>query len=123
MNPRGSDPAGSFSGRHRLSHHSARNPAGGEKRPTTKRSTPFSWATGRPKVEFVGPQSVIERDSRQLLHVRAQNVNNLKFEGVRVPPLLLPMALAVEKSPAGFDSIYDETQGRIRRTQTFRRLP
>ena len=63
-----------------------------------------------PKVEFVGPQSVIERDSRQLLHVRAQNVNNLKFEGVRVPPLLLPLALAVEKSPAGWDRIFDELQ-------------
>ena len=61
-----------------------------------------------PKVEFVGPQSVIERDSRQLLHVRAQNVNNLRFEGIRVPPLLLPLALAVEKSPADWDRIFDE---------------
>ena len=61
-----------------------------------------------PKVEFVGPQSVIERDSRQLLHVRAQNVNNLRFEGIRVPPLLLPLALAVEKSPADWDHIFDE---------------
>ena len=61
-----------------------------------------------PKVEFVGPQSVIERDSRQLLHVRAQNVNNLRFEGIRVPPLLLPLALAVEKSPADWDRVFDE---------------
>ena len=61
-----------------------------------------------PKVEFVGPQSVIERDSRQLLHVRAQNVNNLRFEGIRVPPLLLPLALAVEKSPADWDRVLDE---------------
>ncbi|MCK9375043.1 MAG: MG2 domain-containing protein [Syntrophobacterales bacterium] len=61
-----------------------------------------------PKVEFVGPQSVIERDSRQLLHVRAQNVNNLKFEGIRVPPLLLPLALAVEKNPADWDRLSQE---------------
>ncbi|MGO8762999.1 MAG: alpha-2-macroglobulin family protein [Desulfobaccales bacterium] len=61
-----------------------------------------------PKVDFVGPQSVIERDSRQLLHVRAQNVNNLKFEGIRVPPLLLPLALAVEKSPADWDRVLEE---------------
>jgi uncharacterized protein YfaS (alpha-2-macroglobulin family) len=61
-----------------------------------------------PKVEFVGPQSVIERDSRQLLHVRAQNVNNLRFEGIRVPPLLLPLALTVEKSPADWDRVLDE---------------
>jgi hypothetical protein len=61
-----------------------------------------------PKVEFVGDQSVIERDSRQLLHVRAQNVNNLRFEGIRVPPLLLPLALAVEKSPADWDRCLEE---------------
>jgi len=61
-----------------------------------------------PKVEFVGPQNVIERDSRQLLHVRAQNVNNLRFEGIRVPPLLLPLAMAVEKSPADWDRCLDE---------------
>ncbi|MFZ5449785.1 MAG: alpha-2-macroglobulin family protein [Thermodesulfobacteriota bacterium] len=58
-----------------------------------------------PKVEFVGTQRVIERDSRQLLHVRAQNVNNLRFEGIRVPPLLLPLALAVEESPSDWTTI------------------
>ena len=68
----------------------------------------FFMADRPPKVEFVGPQSVIERDSRQLLHVRAQNVNNLRFEGIRVPPLLLPLALAVEKSPADWDRSLDE---------------
>ena len=68
----------------------------------------FFMADRPPKVEFVGPQSVIERDSRQLLHVRAQNVNNLRFEGIRVPPLLLPLALAVEKSPADWDRCLDD---------------
>jgi uncharacterized protein YfaS (alpha-2-macroglobulin family) len=58
-----------------------------------------------PKVEFLGPKFVIERDSRQLLHVRAQNVNNLKFEGIRVPPLLLPLALTVEQSPNAWPGI------------------
>lgn len=61
-----------------------------------------------PKVEFVGQKNVIERDSRQLLHVRAQNVNNLRFEGIRVPPLLLPLALAVEKSPSDWTTILGE---------------
>jgi uncharacterized protein YfaS (alpha-2-macroglobulin family) len=61
-----------------------------------------------PKVDFVGPQNVIERDSRQLLHVRAQNVNNLRFEGIRVPPLLLPLALAVEHSPADWPGLLAE---------------
>ncbi|MHB9072301.1 MAG: alpha-2-macroglobulin family protein [Desulfobaccales bacterium] len=61
-----------------------------------------------PKVDFVGAKNVIERDSRQLLHVRAQNVNNLRFEGIRVPPLLLPLALAVEKSPTDWTVISGE---------------
>ena len=73
-----------------------------------KKVNSFFMTDRPPKVEFVGPQSVIERDSRQLLHVRAQNVNNLKFEGVRVPPLLLPLALAVEKSPADWDRVVEE---------------
>jgi uncharacterized protein YfaS (alpha-2-macroglobulin family) len=61
-----------------------------------------------PKVEFLGKKFVIERDSRQLLHVRAQNVDNLRFEGIRVPPLLLPLALAVERSPGAWSSIFSQ---------------
>jgi len=61
-----------------------------------------------PKVAFVGPQRVIERDSRQLLHVRAVNVKNLRFEGIRVPPLLLPLALTMEQNPVDFDRAFNE---------------
>jgi hypothetical protein len=63
----------------------------------------FFLPEGLPKVEYVETRSVIERDSRQLLHVRAQSIQNLIFEGIRVPPLLLPQALAVEKTPAEWD--------------------
>jgi len=45
-------------------------------------------------IKFVGGKTVIERDSRQLLHVRLQNVERIQFQGIRVPPLLLPVALA-----------------------------
>jgi uncharacterized protein YfaS (alpha-2-macroglobulin family) len=48
------------------------------------------------KVEFVEEKRVIERDSRQLLHVRTVNVKEVYLEGLRVPPLLLPQALAAE---------------------------
>jgi alpha-2-macroglobulin len=51
-------------------------------------------------VEFVGAKRVIERDSRQLLHVRVSNVDNLNLEKIQVPPLLLPQALAAEKAGA-----------------------
>jgi len=47
-------------------------------------------------VEFVEDKTVIERDSRQLLHVKTVNVKEVYLEGLRVPPLLLPQALAAE---------------------------
>ena len=61
--------------------------------------TSFFMPDRPPKVEFVEKKSLIERDSRELLHVRAQNVKSLLLEGIRIPPLLLPQALAVEDSP------------------------
>jgi hypothetical protein len=64
-----------------------------------------------PKVDFVEAKSVIERDSRQLLHVRVQNVKTLQFEGLRIPPLLLPLALAVEENPADWDRTREELKG------------
>ncbi len=60
--------------------------------------TTFTMPNRPAKVEFVGHKRVIERDSGQLVHVRVANVNNLNLEQVRVPPLLLPQALAAEKA-------------------------
>jgi uncharacterized protein YfaS (alpha-2-macroglobulin family) len=68
----------------------------------------FFMSDRPPKVDFVEAKSVIERDSRQLLHVRAQNVKTLQFEGLRIPPLLLPLALAVEENPADWDRTREE---------------
>ncbi|MBI4644439.1 MAG: hypothetical protein HY743_12110 [Deltaproteobacteria bacterium] len=56
-----------------------------------------------PKVEYVEAKSVIELDSRQLLHVRTQNVGNLLVEEVKLPPALLPLALAAEQDPGAWD--------------------
>jgi hypothetical protein len=50
------------------------------------------------RVEFVEDKRVIERDSRQLLHVRTVNVQQVFLETVRVPPVLLPQALAAEQA-------------------------
>ena len=70
--------------------------------------TSFFMPDRPPKLEFIERQNLIERDSRQLLHVRAQNVKSLFLEGVRVPPLLLPQALAVEDIPADWDKTLTE---------------
>ncbi|MEJ2091762.1 MAG: MG2 domain-containing protein [Syntrophobacterales bacterium] len=59
-------------------------------------------------VEFVGAKRVIERDSRQLLHVRVANVENLNLSQIRVPPLLLPQALAAEQAGADLEQTLKE---------------
>ena len=65
--------------------------------------TRFHMPDRPPKVEYVEAKSVIELESRQLLHVRTQNVPNLLVEEWKVPPVLLPLALAAEQDPADWD--------------------
>jgi len=62
--------------------------------------TTFMMPNRPATVEYVSDKRVIERDSPQLLHVRVSNVDNISLGQVRVPPLLLPQALAAEKSGA-----------------------
>ncbi|MFW6122940.1 MAG: MG2 domain-containing protein, partial [Thermodesulfobacteriota bacterium] len=62
--------------------------------------TTFTMPDRPALVEFVGAKRVIERDSRQLLHVRVSNVENVKLAQIKVPPLLLPQALAAEQAGA-----------------------
>jgi len=64
--------------------------------------TRFHMPDRPPKVEYVEAKSVIELESRQLLHVRTQNVPNLLVEEWKVPPVLLPLALAAEQDPAAW---------------------
>ena len=47
-----------------------------------------------PRVEFVDHKSVIERDSRQLLQIQVRNLDRLILETIKVPPILLPLAVA-----------------------------
>ncbi|MDI6852259.1 MAG: alpha-2-macroglobulin family protein [Deltaproteobacteria bacterium] len=56
--------------------------------------TRFAMPDRLARVEFVEGKRVIERDSRQLLHVRTVNVKEVFLESLRVPPVLLPQALA-----------------------------
>lgn len=70
----------------------------------------FAMPDRPPKVEFVDGKTLIERDSRQLLHVRAQNVKTLVVEDIRIPPLLLPQALAVEESPSAWGQVLARLQ-------------
>lgn len=72
--------------------------------------TTFMMPDRPARVEFVENKRVIERDSRQLLHVRVLNVKDLDLEGLRVPPLLLPQALAAEKAGADLKQTLEQLQ-------------
>ncbi|MGC9195895.1 MAG: alpha-2-macroglobulin family protein [Syntrophobacteraceae bacterium] len=53
-----------------------------------------------PLIEFLNDHTLIERDSRQLLHFRTNNVDQVLLETLRLPPLLLPIALGAPGSSA-----------------------
>lgn len=44
------------------------------------------------EIAFYDQGSVIERNSRQMLHVQLMNVNEVLVKGIRIPPALLPLA-------------------------------
>ncbi len=60
--------------------------------------TKFTMPDRLVRVEFVENKRVIERDSRQLLHIRTVNVQEVFLESLHVPPVLLPQALAAEQA-------------------------
>jgi len=56
-------------------------------------ATTFQMPERLPSVEFAMPGTVIERDSRQMVHTKVTNVKQLQFKGMRIPVLLVPYAL------------------------------
>lgn len=42
---------------------------------------------------FMGDDTVIERDSRQMLHLKMTNVSQVRFQGLKIPPILVPLVL------------------------------
>lgn len=54
----------------------------------------FTMPDRKPLLKFAESQTLIERDSRQMLHVNVTNVDELLFEGVSVPPALIPLVVS-----------------------------
>jgi hypothetical protein len=52
-----------------------------------------------PTIEFASPQRVIERNSRQMLHLKTVNIRELLVEGVNIPPLFVPWVNIEETQP------------------------
>ncbi len=76
-----------------------------DRRTYVKSENSFFLADMVPKAEFVDQKSVIERDGRQLLQVRVRNLDNIILEGIKVPPILLPMAVAYEQAPGDWQHL------------------
>jgi uncharacterized protein YfaS (alpha-2-macroglobulin family) len=53
----------------------------------------FRMPDMQPNIHFIENQTVIERDSRQMIHASVTNVDELLFYGLRIPPVLIPAAL------------------------------
>lgn len=69
-------------------------------------------------ITFLEQGSVIERNSRQMLHVQIMNVNELAFHGLQIPIVLIPQALDyAEKDPFLDDIKNDLTQTAARFTK------
>ncbi len=54
-----------------------------------------------PKIEFADGRTVIERDSRQMLHLSLTNVAELSIKGLGLPPVMAPMAIALTEVKDG----------------------
>ncbi len=64
-----------------------------------------------PRVEFVDHKSVIERDSRQLLQIQVRNLDRLVLDTIKVPPILLPMAVAAEHGSEDWQNLLSQLKG------------
>jgi hypothetical protein len=64
-------------------------------RPYKATLTAFQFGSLPPKIEFADTRTVIERNSRQMLHTSLINVDELVLKGLSLPPVMAPMALAI----------------------------
>ncbi|MGA1874747.1 MAG: alpha-2-macroglobulin family protein [bacterium] len=61
-----------------------------------------------PSIDFAEEGSVIERDSRQMLHAEITNIRELLFQGLSLPPILLPFVLPRNRNSIAFDTLKEE---------------
>ena len=81
--------------------------------------TKFTMPDRLVRVEFVENKRVIERDSRQLLHIRTVNVREVFLESLQVPPVLLPQALAAEKAKQDLGQTQEQLKTAITELEPF----
>lgn len=56
-------------------------------------------------LQFIDPDTVIERDSRQMLHVKVTNVEELVVQSLGIPPLLVPAVIKEIRERTGIKKV------------------
>lgn len=80
----------------------------------------FKWPDLEPPIRLTENETVIERDSRQMIHLHVTNVEELRFDGLQIPPLLVPLAAAKITLTASYEEIERELREAYR---TIENLP
>lgn len=76
--------------------------------------TSFTMADRAPEIAFYEEGSVIERSSRQMLHVQLMNVTEVQISGMQIPPITIPVALRLTtESP---NMMWEHAQAEIMRS-------
>ncbi len=71
-----------------------------------------------PRIEFLDPKSVIERDSRQMLQVRVRNLTAIRYESLRLPPLCLPQALSAAVATENWQEFAGRLQTALKQAES-----
>jgi len=86
--------------------------ASANNKPYKKGVSSFDMPNLPPELALPEPGTVIERDSRQMLHVQVTNVDMLRFRGLQLPPVMLPRAVEYAKEKQK-DRQWDDMLGSI----------
>ncbi len=85
----------------------------------TRTVNTFKWPDLEPVIRFADNETVIERNSKQMVHVSVTNVEELKFEGLRIPAVLISSAIKKIEKGMPFDKIEKDLQEEYRRSYSY----
>jgi alpha-2-macroglobulin len=81
------------------------------------------WPDLEPAIRFAETETVVERNSKQMIHVNVTNVDELRFEGLQIPPVLIPSAMRKTDSAMPFDEMERTLREEYRSIESLRGLP
>ena len=63
-------------------------------------------------LEFTENKTLIERNSRQMIHLDVVNIDEIQFEGIQIPPIVLPLARSFveDSTPQSLESLIKDLE-------------